>query len=298
MRREARSGVDGLQRALWAVAVAAAPAVAWAEDAAPAASVEQQPAVVAPAAEPVKIRDNLFLLEEAYNQEPGVVQHVQTFQLAPRTRAWTYSFTDEWPVPTDRHQLSVTLPLQAIGEANAAALGDVLVNYRLQAVGMGGEGPVAFAPRLSLVLPTGDYRTGAGRGVLGVQANLPLSIELGEWFVTHLNAGLTVTPGAHSQGGAQATAVDVNAGAALVWLPLEWFNVLVETAYLSPATVQDDGSIDRGHAFVVNPGVRFALTFPFGLQIVPGVSAPVQVSADGVEVSAMAYLSFEHTLWK
>ena len=28
-----------------------------------------------------KIQDNSFLLEEAYNQEDGVVQHIQTFQL-------------------------------------------------------------------------------------------------------------------------------------------------------------------------------------------------------------------------
>ena len=33
-----------------------------------------------PAQAPVPIRDNSFLIEEAYNQEWGVVQHVATFQ--------------------------------------------------------------------------------------------------------------------------------------------------------------------------------------------------------------------------
>ncbi len=250
----------------------------------------------APAPAVAKIRDNLFLLEEAYNQEPGVIQHIQAYQLNLRTAAWSYSFTEEWPVPDDRHQLSVTLPLSTAG-AGSAALGDALVNYRLQAVGVGGQGAVAFAPRLSLVLPSGDSRTGLGRGVLGVQTNLPLSVELNDHLVTHLNAGLTVTPGAKSPGGASATAVDTSAGVALVWLPLEWANGLVELAHLSSVAVNDDGTTARSQAFVVNPGVRFALTFDSGLQVVPGLSAPVQLSASGVDVSVLAYLSLEHPLW-
>jgi len=32
------------------------------------------------AEEPKKIRDNSFLLEEAYNQEEGVIQHIQSLQ--------------------------------------------------------------------------------------------------------------------------------------------------------------------------------------------------------------------------
>ena len=36
--------------------------------------------VVRVSAPPSPIQDNSFLLEEAYNQEPGVIQHVSTFQ--------------------------------------------------------------------------------------------------------------------------------------------------------------------------------------------------------------------------
>ena len=43
------------------------------------------------------IQDNSFLIEEAYNQEPGVVQHISTFQRAVPTGQWQYTFTDEWP---------------------------------------------------------------------------------------------------------------------------------------------------------------------------------------------------------
>src|SRR6266508_301550 len=43
------------------------------------------------------IQDNSFLIEEAYNQEPGVIQHINTFARA-RGGGWGYSFTEEWPV--------------------------------------------------------------------------------------------------------------------------------------------------------------------------------------------------------
>jgi len=44
------------------------------------------------------IEDNSFLIEEAYNQEAGVVQHISTFALQRGTRAWVYAFTQEWPL--------------------------------------------------------------------------------------------------------------------------------------------------------------------------------------------------------
>src|SRR5262245_17587450 len=44
------------------------------------------------------IADNSFLIEEAYNQEAGVVQHISVFQRDWRSSAWAYSFTQEWPL--------------------------------------------------------------------------------------------------------------------------------------------------------------------------------------------------------
>ena len=244
-----------------------------------------------------KIRDNLFLLEEAYNQEPGVIQHIQVFQIDPGTRAWTYSFTEEVPVPTDRHQLSVTVPVFEPKTGPSPALGDLLVNYRLQALGMGGVGWAALAPRLSLVLPTGSVTEGNGRGVIGVQINLPASFDLGDLFTLHANAGLTVAPGARSPDGHTETALDANAGLALVWLPFTWANALVELAWLSTETIVDAGS-ERASALVVNPGLRFAIDVPGGLQIVPGVGVPIQAQDGHVDVMALGYLSFEHPAWE
>src|SRR5512133_3332141 len=87
------------------------------------------PVGTAPAA---PISDNSFLVEEAYNQERGVVQHIGTYR---RDRDGNYlaTFTQEWPAPSQRDQLRYTLPLQSAG--SGAALGDVVINYRRQVIG-------------------------------------------------------------------------------------------------------------------------------------------------------------------
>ena len=52
-----------------------------------------------------QIQDHSFLLEEAYNQERGVVQHISTFAFASG-QDWGYSFTQEWPLGGIRQHAS------------------------------------------------------------------------------------------------------------------------------------------------------------------------------------------------
>ena len=49
-----------------------------------------------PAAEPFRITDNSFLVEEAFNQEAGIFQNI--FNAARIDGAWASTFTQEWPV--------------------------------------------------------------------------------------------------------------------------------------------------------------------------------------------------------
>jgi hypothetical protein len=85
----------------------------------------------APRAWPKAIADNSFLLEEAYNQEPGMVQHIATFFRPPGPlRASDCSFTQEWPLGGQRHQLSYTFSYLLRDRADG--VGDVLLNYRYQ----------------------------------------------------------------------------------------------------------------------------------------------------------------------
>ncbi|HYR45581.1 MAG TPA: transporter, partial [Thermoanaerobaculia bacterium] len=148
--------------------------------------------------EPPPIQDNSFLMEEAYNQEPGVVQHINTFQRL-RGGPWVATFTQEWPVPGQAHQLSYAIAWQRVeGQAGRrTGLGDVAVNYRYQLVGSG-EAKLAIAPRLSVLLSTGDESKALGAGATGFQLNVPVSSVLSGKLVAHWNAGATYTPRARN----------------------------------------------------------------------------------------------------
>src|SRR3954469_20067681 len=76
------------------------------------------------------IKDNSFLVEEAYNQEAGVVQHINTFLRPTNGTGWTYTFTQEWPVPGQTNQLSYTIPVARVKDSSSGAtgIGDVALN--------------------------------------------------------------------------------------------------------------------------------------------------------------------------
>ncbi len=237
------------------------------------------------------IQDNSFLIEEAYNQEAGVVQHISLLELPRHGDDWSFAFTQEWPLGGQRHQLSFTIPAAHVDREEG--LGDVAVNYRLQLVGSG-ETRVAFAPRLSLLLPTGDEKKGLGAGAAGLEVNLPLSVVLGESLVGHWNAGGSFTPAAKSMDGAEADVESLFLAQGLVWLARPRFNVLLEGLWeRSDLVIIEDFTV-REERFFVSPGVRLAQDFASGLQIVYGLAAPYGVGASDGERSVLFYLSFEH----
>ena len=238
-----------------------------------------------------QIQDNSFLVEEAYNQESGVVQHISTFD---RTSGgdWAYGFTQEWPLGGIRHQLSYTIPVENI-EGFGTGLGDVALNYRHQLVG-NPEAATVFAPRLSLLLPTGDHEEGRGAGALGLQTNLPLSLVLAPHLVTHWNAGATLTPSAQSQLGEEATTTSFHLGASAIWLLRPSFNLMLEALWLSSGVVVRTGETVRDESLLLNPGIRAAFDLANDLQIVPGVAYTIDLGSGSDEDALFVYLSFEH----
>ena len=115
------------------------------------------------AQQPAPIQDNSFLVEEAYNQDAGVVQHINTFTRFANGD-WAYTFTQEWPAPgRPRHQLSYSLAILSPGIPTGAGVGDSMLNYRYQLLGNEAS-RVAFAPRVTLIAPTGSVRLGRGTG--------------------------------------------------------------------------------------------------------------------------------------
>ncbi len=247
------------------------------------------PPVASIASAQAPIRDNSFLIEEAYNQEAGVVQHINAF-LRPRDGGeWLYAFTQEWPVGSERHQLGFTLPVQRLSGVTRVA--DIALNYRYQLVGPGGR--AAIAPRLSLFLPTGDHEQRVGAGAWGLQVNLPASVTFGSRLVTHWNAGAAITPSAKDPLGQEATIRVYNLGASAIVL-LRPVNVVVEAVWVRGEEVTAPGTTAAREEFFINPGIRWAHDFSSGLQIVPGVAFPIGVGASRGDQSAFLYLSFEH----
>ena len=239
----------------------------------------------------VQIQDNSFLIEEAYNQERGVVQHISAFERADGGD-WAYSFTQEWPLGGIRHQLSYTIPVENI-EGFGTGLGDVALNYRYQLTGNPDARTVA-APRLSLLLPTGDEAEGRGAGVVGFQVNLPVTLVLSNEIVTHWNAGVTLTPSARNPLGQSATTSDLKLGASAVWLLRPSFNLLVEALWLSTRAVVGDGQTVGEKAGYLSPGVRMAFDLAGDLQIVPGLAYTFALGPESNEDALFLYLSFEH----
>jgi len=243
---------------------------------------------------PAKIQDNSFLLEEAYNQEPGVVQHIQAFQYLTKDKTWTASFTEEWPWKGQKNQLSVTLPVEHFpAPGNDTGLGDVGLNYRYQALL---DDRVAASPRVTLLLPTGDEEDGFGAGALGYQVNMPFSVDLSDRWVTHWNFGATYTPDSRAAGSVRADTLGFNAGFSVIHVLSDRLNLMMETAATSEETPLPAGGTERNDTFFLNPGVRGALNFESGLQVVPGLAFPIGVGPSDGEHGVFLYLSFEHPL--
>ena len=241
------------------------------------------------AAQPIE--DNSFLIEEAYNPEAGVVQHVLTFDRAGEGSDWASTFTQEWPAPSQRHQLSYTLSYARLDGRDG--WGDAALNYRYQWRGLGDD-PVAIAPRVSLLLPTGEPSDGLGAGSAGLQVNLPVSARLAERWVGHWNLGGSYVPDAEAASGAEADVAAVALGQSFVWLLQPKLNLLLEASWTSEQVVALAGGTEREESFFVAPGLRFAIDRPGALQIVPGVAVPIGVGPSEGDWSVFFYLSFEH----
>ena len=230
------------------------------------ARVEAQTRAPADASRKWEITDNSFLVEEAFNQEAGVVQNIFTWTRA-RNGTWNGSFTQEWPAPGMTHQLSYSVPFSSTGEA--AGIGDVLLNYRYQ-LRTETEGGPAISPRFSVILPTGRQADGLGGGAAGVQFNLPASKQLGNFYV-HANVGHTWVPAVQQTSQAAASGI---------WRVAPMLNLMLE------------GVVAFGESTTLSPGFRRGWNFG-ERQLVIGVAAPV-TRADGRSTAALlTYFSYE-----
>lgn len=249
---------------------------------------------VTPAAQSAPIADNSFLVEEAYNQEPGVVQHISTFAFRQDAGDWVYAFTEEWPINRfPRSQFSYTVAL--VSNDRGAGLGDLLLHWRFQALD---TGTLAAAPRFSVSIPTGQSDAGRGAGGIGLQFALPVSVSI-QQFAFHSNLVATLVPHAPGVDRTAASTVSVLGAEGVVWLVRPRFNALVEIVASRTQSPPEGGRRAWDADIVLSPGVRWAHNLRNGLQIVPGVAIPLQLDRDARgEWSLLGYFSLEHPFGK
>jgi Putative MetA-pathway of phenol degradation len=254
------------------------------------------PVITLIASEPLAkgIQDNSFLIEEAYNQPPGVVQHILNVPInfINGSREITAVFTQEWPVLSQTHQFSYTLPYAFTEDDNG--MEDMRLNYRLQAL-MEDQYTPAFAPRLSLVLPTGDQDTGFGTGVIGYEFNLPFSKIVSDRWTVHFNAGMTVFPNVHNS----RHLTNYNLGGSAIYAVSRDFNLMLETVAgwnedIVEGVVSPEPSVDRSTTALISPGARYAFNLPNDAQLVVGLGLPFGLTSDSPDWGLFFYCSFEH----
>lgn len=250
--------------------------------------------VATDSAKPPSFQDNSFLVEEAYNQEAGVVQHITGLNIDHTNKGYELDFTQEWPVGSISHQLSYMLPLVHTDlPRKTTNIGDVILNYRYQLVG-DGNAALAVSPRLSAVLPTGSWRTGAGTGAAGIEAFLPVSVVLSDLLVTHWNAGVRYTPSARNLSGARGGIAKYTLGGSGIVRILPYFNLMLETVWSRQDEVVATGKMRASNSWTVLPGVRAAFNHRSGLQVVPGLGFPFGVGQSRGDRGLFLYLSIEH----
>ncbi|HEY0304321.1 MAG TPA: hypothetical protein VGC44_05075 [Longimicrobiales bacterium] len=221
---------------------------------------------------PFEIADNSFLVEEAFNQEAGVFQNILLFQ-RPHGREWTLEFTQEWPVFSQRHQFSFTVPLEAVkpplAEDYDVARGTIGLNYRYQLTFEEGSG-VAVSPRVSLLIPRADED-------LGVQFNLPVSKQFANVYA-HANAGFTADGDTR-----------FHVAGSLIYRAWPMVHLMLESVYRID---EHDTLNGREDGWLVSPGARAG--FNFGdQQLVVGAAVPIGLLNDYDTQDFIAYISWE-----
>lgn len=236
------------------------------------------------------IQDNSFLIAEAYNQEQGQIQHVVSLQR--QNRDWFFNFSQEWALGSQSHQLGYSVPYSWLrsGGQRVHDPGDVEISYRYQAWLESATMP-AFAPGVSLIVPTGSGTKGTGDGSFGFEIGLPFSKIVSDRVTLHANAGMTSL---FHVDGRQPTSFKL--GGSAIYAVKRDFNLMFETLGEWNESVNDMRQIEREFMLTVSPGVRYAINFPDDAQLVLGLATPISFTKGSApDYGIFLYLSFEHS---
>ena len=258
------------------------------------AALAQAPSAAA-VVEPFEISDNSFFVEEAFNQEAGIFQNI-VGAIRDEGGDWGIAFTQEWPAPSLKHQLSYTMSLVS-GDGETGA-GDVLLNYRYQLLEEDPRIP-AISPRVSLIVPVGDEQRGLGQGGWGWQFNVPVSKQVGDFYL-HGNLGLTWWPSVSTDRfpsagilpGEDVAIASPFVGGSVIYRLRPMFNLMLESLVDWREDIIAPSLTDRQTVFLIAPGARGGWNLG-DKQLIVGAAFPLSRADGETSVGVFGYLSYE-----
>jgi Putative MetA-pathway of phenol degradation len=265
--------------------------------------------VTARAAEPRPIdgfSDHSFLLEEAYNQDRGEVQHTLNAVYSNDfwRRGWSFNFEQEWWLFTQDHQVAFSIPFSHLREEGdkQRGVGDIQIEYRYQLTEEGPNIP-AVAPGFGFILPTGNRDKGTGNGVVGYEWSVAASKKVASRLALHANLGLTYLPKVrvplddNRRLSPKRSLVSYDVGASAVFALSSNIHMLLEWVGEFEDEINDQGKGERDFKAILSPGIRTAVINKDGLQTVLGVGIPIGVTGPADNYGVFLYFSVEHKLF-
>jgi hypothetical protein len=250
--------------------------------------------------------DNSFLVEEAYNQDRGEVQHTlnAVYSNDFKRRGWSFNFEQEWWLFTEDHQVAVSVPFSHLREEGERqrGVGDIQIEYRYQLTEEGPNIP-AVAPGFGLILPTGDRDKGTGNGVVGYEWSVAASKKVASRLALHANLGLTYLPKVrvllddNQRLSPKRSLVSYDIGASAVFALSSDIHMLLEWVGEFEEEINDKGKKERDFKALLSPGIRAAVINKDDLQTVVGVGIPIGVAGPADNYGVFLYFSVEHRLF-
>lgn len=252
-------------------------------------------------AQPTRISDNSFLIEEAYNQERGVVQHIVLLEniFAYRDKFSNddmgMTFAQEWPLGTQTFQ-------GAYAVSSDREFDDVWLDLQLRYQMPMQDNPLAMAPYVKVAIPIGES---VGNDIDGVPIGigLPISAMLSNYWTMHVNLAAEYfrwkeirvpVRGANLLIENESAAVSGTIGASLIHSISPTFDVMLESLLTKGLRDESRNREVEEEAFI-SPGFRQAWNFTSGAQMVGGLGFPIGLKGDVPDIAGLLYLSFEHS---
>lgn len=233
----------------------------------------------------------------------GVIQHISSVSLNNVKQGdINFNFTQEIPLTDLKHQLSYSLNYirkeSTTGGEAKSGFGDMSISYRPSL--MSEKQWMMLAPRLTLILPTGNASQGLGQGGLGGQVNVAITKRISKRVITHYNIGYTFIHRADYYRDDLSNPVlkyqrnlyNRNAGVGLVWIAKRMCHVMMEYTSNFNQSIESSGSTITQHLGTVSPGLRYCIDNG-KMQIVPGIAAPLSVTGHSLDIGVFLYLSIE-----